>query len=236
MAEDFAADIEKVKKIAIVPGMLEVICRSTGMGFAAVARVTEDRWIACEVRDEIGFGLQSGGELPIKTTICNEIRQTRQPVVFDNVALSPQYRSHPTPELYGLQSYISMPIILNTGEFFGTLCAIDPNPHKVEDIRITGMFTLFAQLLAFHLQAVDTIEQGQEDLKSVNQELSRFEHLTYHSLREPVRKISLFSDRLIGLDVREDYQKFHDTAKDINRLSGQLAGMLRQIDPGSINS
>jgi hypothetical protein len=27
------------------------------MGFAAIARVTEDRWIACEARDEIHFGL-----------------------------------------------------------------------------------------------------------------------------------------------------------------------------------
>jgi hypothetical protein len=56
------------------------------MRFAAVARVTEDRWIACSVLDEIDFGLQPGGELKVETTICDEIRQSHQAVVIDNVA------------------------------------------------------------------------------------------------------------------------------------------------------
>ena len=55
------------------------------MGFAAVARVTEDRWIACSVRDEISFGLQPGGELKVETTICHEIRQSREPVIINLV-------------------------------------------------------------------------------------------------------------------------------------------------------
>jgi hypothetical protein len=44
------------------------------MGFAAVARVTEDRWVACAVRDDIQFSLQPGSELKVATTICSEIR------------------------------------------------------------------------------------------------------------------------------------------------------------------
>lgn len=31
--------------------------------FVAVARVTEDRWVACKVLDSIDFGLEEGGEL-----------------------------------------------------------------------------------------------------------------------------------------------------------------------------
>ena len=80
MAEDFQADLDIVSRIQAVPTILEVVCRTTGMGFAAVARVTEERWIACGVLDEIGFGLEAGGELKVETTICNEIRQSRQPV------------------------------------------------------------------------------------------------------------------------------------------------------------
>ena len=60
--------------------MILMRCRSTGMGFAAVARVTDDRWIACEVLDAIGFGLTPGGELAVKTTICDEIRDSREAV------------------------------------------------------------------------------------------------------------------------------------------------------------
>src|SRR5215217_3823818 len=64
--------VATVARIDAVPSILEVCCRITGMGFAAVARVTEDRWIACAVRDEIAFGLGVGGELPVRTTLCDE--------------------------------------------------------------------------------------------------------------------------------------------------------------------
>ena len=77
--------------------ILDVVCRTTGMGFAAVARVTEDRWIACQVLDHMAFGLMPGGELKVETTICHEIRQNRQPVVIDHVAESALYCAHHTP-------------------------------------------------------------------------------------------------------------------------------------------
>jgi hypothetical protein len=97
MASDLGADIAAVQGIAAVPRILEVVCRSTGMGFAAVARVTEDRWICCAVRDEIAFGLAPGGELKLETTICHEIRQNGQAVVIDSVADDITYCGHHTP-------------------------------------------------------------------------------------------------------------------------------------------
>ena len=127
---DPIAAIDAIAQINAVPTILDVVCKITGMRFAAVARVTADRWIACSVRDEIAFGLAPGGELKIETTICNEIREHRQAVIIDNVADDPVYAGHHTPEIYGLQSYISMPITLADGSFFGTLCAIDTVPRR----------------------------------------------------------------------------------------------------------
>src|SRR5471030_1385321 len=103
MATGFEADIAAVGRIGAVPTILEVVCRTTGMGFAAVARVTEDRWIACSVRDDIAFGLAPGGELKVETTICDEIRQSREAVVIDHVAEDSDYCGHATPALYGFQ-------------------------------------------------------------------------------------------------------------------------------------
>lgn len=227
--EELMADIEKVQQISIVPTMLEVICRSTGMGFAAIARVTDDRWIACSVRDEIAFGLQPGGELDIKTTICDEIRDSRTPVMIDNVEKDSLFCHHHTPAKYGFQSYISVPIILDNGEFFGTLCAIDPNPANVSDIKISGMFTMFAQLIAFHLRTIDLVKRSTLLLAETQQENKRYEHLTYHSLREPLRKISLYSDMLVQ-DTHAEAKDIKHVAADIHRFSNELAVMLRQLD------
>ena len=41
------------------------------------------------------------------------------------------WQLHPTPILYGFQSYVSVPVYRPDGSFFGTLCAIDPEPHAV---------------------------------------------------------------------------------------------------------
>lgn len=85
-SESFLSDISAINSIEAVPSILQVIYNVTGMGFAAVARVTEGRWVACSVLDRIAFGLKPGEELIIGTTICNEIRQSREGVVIDDVA------------------------------------------------------------------------------------------------------------------------------------------------------
>jgi GAF domain-containing protein len=125
-----------------------MVCTATGMRFAAVARVTEDTWTACAVRDEIDFGLKPGGELPLKTTICDEIRASGRAIIIDHVSEDPHFRTHHTPRMYGFQSYISVPITRTNGEFFGTLCALDPLPAKVSDAKVIATFELFCQLIS----------------------------------------------------------------------------------------
>jgi GAF domain-containing protein len=137
-----------------VRGMLEEVCRVSGMGFAAVARVTEDRWIACQVLDQIEFGLTAGGELKVGTTICDDIRKTCNMVVIDNAAEEPEWRTHPTPIMYGFKSYISLPITLADGTFFGTLCAIDPKPRELKGTQLLQVMKQYTARIA------QVIEQG----------------------------------------------------------------------------
>src|SRR3712207_4683544 len=103
-------DVRAIERIDAVPSILEVVCRTTGMGFAAVARVTDTRWTACAVRDEIAFGLKPGEDLALETTICNEIRESGEAVVIDQVSAEEAWAGHHTPALYGFESYISYPI------------------------------------------------------------------------------------------------------------------------------
>jgi signal transduction histidine kinase len=193
MATDFGADIAAVQNISAVPRILEVVCRSTGMGFAAVARVTEQRWICCASRDEIEFGLAPGGELVVETTICHEIRKSHEAVVIDHVAEDAAFCGHHTPAQYGFQSYISMPIVLSDGTFFGTLCAIDPRPARLNTPQTIGMFKLFAELIATHLEAVDRVAASEATLLSEREtsELrEQFIAVLGHDLRNPLASIA----------------------------------------------
>ncbi len=104
----FIPDIEAISSIDAVPVILSMVKHLTGMRFAAVARVTERNWVACAVDDSIDFGLKPGGELVLESTICHEIRQHQQPVIFGHASAHPIFSRHHTPQTYGLESYISI--------------------------------------------------------------------------------------------------------------------------------
>jgi signal transduction histidine kinase len=230
MKTDLSADIAAVQGIAAVPRILEVVCRSTGMGFAAVARVTEQRWVCCAVRDEIEFGLVPGGELEVETTLCHEIRQSHEAVVIDNVAEDATYCGHHTPAKYGFQSYISMPIILSDGTFFGTLCAIDPRPARLDTPQTIGMFKLFAELIATHLEAADRLAVTEARLMSEREtsELrEQFIAVLGHDLRNPLASIAAGARMLTKADQKEPASEILGLMqKSVARMSALIDNVL----------
>jgi signal transduction histidine kinase len=130
--------------------------------------------------------------LKVETTICHEIRQNQQAVVIDEVGTDPTYRHHPTPAMYGFQSYISMPIIRRDGSFFGTLCAIDPRPHRLKTPGVIGMFQLFAELIAFHIDASDRLAVSEASLldeRHAAELREQFIAVLGHDLRNPLASI-----------------------------------------------
>ncbi len=197
---DFTQDIAMIAGIAAVPTILDVVVRMTGMGFAAIARVTETEWITCQALDHVGFGLKPGDELPIESTLCNEIRDHRQAIVFDDATTDQQYCDHHTPRIYGLRSYISMPIVLANGSFWGTLCAIDANPAKVNNPQVIGTFKLFAELLAHHLEANERLLASQASLageRELAELREQFIAVLGHDLRNPLAAVDAGTSRLL---------------------------------------
>jgi GAF domain-containing protein len=146
--DSFARQVASMGDDDLIRAILAEVCRITNMGFVAVARVTEKRWIACQVADEIEFGLKPGDELEIQTTICDEIRECGCAIVIDHVDADPEWRNHPTPAKYGFQSYASFPIKLADGSFYGTLCAIDPNPRALSARAMVSVLERQAQRIA----------------------------------------------------------------------------------------
>jgi len=196
---EFSVDIEAVGSIEAVPVILSMVKHLTGMRFAAVARVTEKSWVACAVDDSINFGLEPGGELVLESTICHEIRQHQKPVIFGHASAHPIFSSHHTPKLYGLESYISIPIIKGNGEFFGTLCAIDSVPANLESPAIVKTLTLFAQLIAMSLDTQSNLEATQAALVNANETgmlRDQFIAVLGHDLRTPLSAIRMSADLL----------------------------------------
>jgi signal transduction histidine kinase len=223
MSKTFEQDITAVSSIKAIPTILDIVCRTTGMRFAAVARVTEDRWIACSVRDDINFGVKPGGELKVESTLCHEIRQSGQAVIIDDVAEDPVYACHHTPQTYGLQSYISMPIRLADGSFFGTLCAIDPEPHRLKTPETIQMFEMFADVIGFQLSAMKNLldEQNRSALRE------QFIAVLGHDLRNPLASIAGGASLLRKEALSERGSRILDMIQgSVVRMSGLIDNVL----------
>ncbi|CAM4322570.1 ATP-binding protein [Zobellia roscoffensis] len=218
-------DIKDIQSINIVPTILDVVCRATGMGFAAIARVTEDTWVTCGVLDAIPFGLSVGDELDIQTTFCKQVRESDQLVVIDHVEKDEVYHNHPIPAQYGFQSYISVPIMRKNGEFFGTLCALDLKPNKVNTPQIIDMFSMFTELIAFHLDALETMRKQDTAIKKKDIELAAYDFISSHDLQEPLRKIQILTSTI----EKKEEQNLSDKGKKYFKSIKKAATRMRNI-------
>lgn len=230
MPNDFQADIDIINRIDHLPDMLAVICTMTGMRFSAVARVTEERWVACLVRDGIALGLEAGAELPVKSTLCDEVRQTRQPIIIDHVATDAIFASHHTPALYKFQSYISVPISLPDGEFFGVLCALDPAPCTVDTPAIRDLFRLLTNMIGSQIATrrhAATTETRLTEERAEAGLREQFVAILGHDLRNPLASVRSGMSLLQGTPLNDKaamvVQHVH---RSVNRMARLVDDML----------
>ncbi|MDB5828768.1 MAG: histidine kinase, partial [Variovorax sp.] len=246
--ESIANDVAAVARISAVPALLRIVCQNTGLGFAAVARVTDGTWTACAVQDDIAFGLKAGGQLDVHSTLCKEARAARQPVVIDHASQDPVYFNHHTPRLYGIESYISVPILRPGGEYFGNLCAIDPKPSKVSDPKTIAMFEAFAELIGRQLDLERQQEETETALLDANATAElrdQFIAVLGHDLRNPLASIGAIGDILsrrpdgdvagYGRRVRANTRRMSRLIDDVLDLArGRMgAGMGVRLEPVS---
>jgi signal transduction histidine kinase len=183
------ADLATISRISAVPTILEAVSELTGLGFVCVARVTADSWHSCAVLDRLNFGLRVGDSLDVTTTLCEEVRDTNSAIIIDSVRDCEKYRDHHTPRIYGFQSYFSIPLYRPNGEYFGTLCGLDPAAASLTNKVTTNTLTLFAELISRQLANEVTLNETQTALSNANETAElreQFIAVLGHDLRTPL--------------------------------------------------
>ncbi len=215
-AHDFQSDIEMLAASETVGTLLETVMLATDMRFAAVARVTTDRWVACRTVDEVNFGLAEGDEIGIDQTFCQSVRETSEKVMFNDVATDDVYRNHPIAAQFGIVSYASIPIFRSNGSFFGTLCAIDTEPRDVKHPRVVAMLEMFADIIGRSLETEERLE-AQERLVEHERQMAavqeEFVAVLGHDLRNSVAALNAGVRQL-------DKEPLSDKARKILPLMG----------------
>lgn len=226
--------IAAIGRISAVPTILRVISEITGLRLALVARVSENTWTACAVLDRMNFGLHVGSHLDVATTLCSEVRTTREPIVIEHASREPAYCVHPTPRLYGFESYVAVPIFLGSGQYFGNVCALDSEPATLRDEKTLSMMRLFAELIGLQLTAEEESRRNGEALsleRRTGELREQFIAVLGHDLRTPLSAIVTGSAFLLELPhapaQRPVLESIRHSSGRMSRLIGDIMDFAR---------
>ena len=148
-------------------------------------------------------------------------------VIIDHVAEDPAFCAHHTPAMYGFQSYISMPIRLADGIFFGTLCAIDPEPHRLNTPETIGMFEMFAEVIGYYLSTIDRMNSTEANLfdeRKTSALREQFIAVLGHDLRNPLAAIDAGMQLLLKTPLNDSATAI------VNMVQGSATRMAGLID------
>lgn len=123
-----------------------------------------------------------------------------------------------------------MPLVLADGSFFGTLCAIDPKPARISSEHTVGMFQLFAELIAMHIDARRRLSASEATLldeRATAALRDQFIAVLGHDLRNPLASIAAGATLLGKSGVSAKGAEFvSHIQKSVSRMSALIGNVL----------
>jgi signal transduction histidine kinase len=123
-----------------------------------------------------------------------------------------------------------VPLYRLDGELFGTLCSLDPNPTDVSEDDLE-LFQLFANLIAYELDADDKARQREAELEKITAESEsqrRFMSILGHDLRNPLSTITMAASlqRRENLSPEKNLEMAEKIVKTAKRMQYLIEDLL----------
>ncbi|KAA0547152.1 SpoIIE family protein phosphatase [Bacillus sp. BGMRC 2118] len=93
---------------------------------------------------------------PLHTSYCSFVAMEAKPLLISDTGQSELVRDMKVTSEFSIGSYLGVPIFLEDGSIFGTLCALDPMPHILEE-KHTKILEGFAGLISNAIELEKTI-------------------------------------------------------------------------------
>ena len=213
--------------------VLRALRQRLGYGLWMVTRTLKDDWIVLYAEDSC-YGVPSGSVMRWSDSMCSRMVLGQGPNFAPHADHIEVYRTAPVAQQLPIKAYIGLPLTDVSGQLFGTLCAIDPQPQQ----PLSPQDESLVQLLAGLLNTLLRLElQASESARAA--ELAQMEALT-----DPMTQ--LFNRRGWEQLLRAEQARCHryghsaavlaidlDGLKDINDRLGHRAGdelILRAAD------
>lgn len=193
-----------------------------------------------------GCAIQVGIVVPVYQNFQSITGKSDEPapVLLENLRSYRDHSSHfASSALSYIGSYIGAPIVLSDGTFFGTLCAVDPEPRQLSLVQ-AKLLVVLARLLATQIErdqelaerkwaeselarALTALQTADEQRNHMNKMQSDFVSIVNHEFRTTLTGIQGFSELM--RDEEFGFQEIKEYAADINADARRLSRMINQL-------
>ena len=222
--------------------ILKVACNLLGTEIGSISNIKEDVFAIYEYYNS-GDEINVKGEIfDLENTFC-DITLKENKVFTINNANTSEYRNHPCLEMYGMNSYIGVPIKFNDQEigtlsFLSTIPKIPIYSQADKDlVQYLGQWVsnFLDRLYYKHNIAIKNhqleeinkeLAKNNENLQKIMQEKNQLTQILVHDLKSPLSNIKmlsfLFQDFVKDKESEELLSIFNNSLQDVFHLITQM--------------
>lgn len=204
--------------------VLSILHHRFGFGLWMVTRTEGNDWIVLSAEDH-GYDVDVGTVFRWSDSFCSRMVEGQGPQIAPDTKGVESYAMAPIAEQVPIGAYIGLPLTLEDGSLFGTMCAIDPLPQPDTITAELPLLQTMARLLVTILDA---------ELKAVKQ-ARLLERVQKDAVTDPLT--GLLNRR--GWDQRLEHEEARarrygspacvfsldlDDLKEVNDAEGHAAG------------
>ena len=130
---------------------LSLLHQRLGFKLWMVTRTEGNDWIVLHTEDS-GYGVEPGQVFQWSDSFCSRMMAGLGPQAAPDASAIDAYNEAPIGKQVLIGAYVGVPIYRADGSFFGTLCAIDPDPQDPTIVNEMDLVHLVARLLATVLE------------------------------------------------------------------------------------
>ncbi|MZR63991.1 GAF domain-containing protein [Alcanivorax sp. DP30] len=119
---------------ALLDAHLQRLQQRYGMALWMITRVRDNAMWLLRVSDR-HYGLEQGDRIEWERSYCIRMVEQGAPRIVTDTTKNPIYHSAQINDDLAVGAYVGMPLVDSRDQFFGTLCALDPNaqPATLQD-------------------------------------------------------------------------------------------------------
>lgn len=143
-----------------VDRMLRTVRKYLGMDVAFVAHFRETDRVFEHVDTDGPPLIEPGTALPLEVGYCAKVVRGELPQLIPDTSKVPAAMAIPLTATIPIGSHLSVPILMDNGEVYGTLCCFSYQPDVTLGDRDMKMMQAFAEVLAARISEMQEAEKG----------------------------------------------------------------------------